>query len=105
MTNNKLFKAVFLILFLSICVTNGISQKDEKISTRIQRLFDKKGQGENFVAWVYFRDKGPGKLQKIEEAKVTLNIRSLNRRLRHGFEDLADEYDLPVYQPYVDLIE
>jgi subtilisin family serine protease len=105
MINTKLFKTICLILFLSIVITSGISQKDEKISPRMQRSFDKKGQGENLVAWIYFRDKGPGKLQKIEEAKVTLNIRSLNRRLRHSFEGLVDEYDLPVYQPYVDMIE
>lgn len=105
MINTKLFKTICLILFLSIVITSGISQKDEKISPRMQRSFDKKGHGENLVAWIYFRDKGPGKLQKIEEAKVTLNIRSLNRRLRHGFEGLVDEYDLPVYQPYVDMIE
>jgi serine protease AprX len=104
MIKTKLFKTICLILFLSIVITNGMSQKDEKISPRMQRSFDKKGQGENLVAWVYFRDKGPGKLQKIEEAKKALNIRSLNRRLRHGLEDLVDEYDLPVYQPYVDLI-
>lgn len=105
MIKTRLFKTIFLILFLSIVFTSGISQKEEKISPRMQRIFDKKGHGENLVAWIYFRDKGPGKLQKMEEAKVTLNLKSLNRRLRHGFEALVDEYDLPVYQPYVDLIE
>jgi len=105
MIKTKLFKTICLILFLSIVITSGICQKQEKISPRLQNLLGQKGHGDNFVAWIYFRDKGPGKLQKMEEAKVTLNIRSLNRRLRHGFESLVDEYDLPVYQPYVDLIE
>ena len=71
----------------------------------MHRSFDKNVLGEKFVAWIYFRDKGPGKLQKMHEAKMTLNVKSLNRRLRHGFENLVDEYDLPVYQPYVHLVE
>jgi len=107
MIKTKLFKTICLILFLSIVITsgNGISQKDEKISPRMQRSFEKKGHGEKFIAWIYFRDKGPGKLQKMEEVRMTLNLKSLNRRLRHGFEALVDEYDLPVYQPYVDSIK
>jgi serine protease AprX len=105
MIKTKLFKTICLILFLSIVITSGMSQKDEKISPRMQRSFDKKGHREKFIAWIYFRDKGPGKLRKLEEARVTLNLKSLNRRLRHGFEDLVDEYDLPVYQSYVDSIK
>jgi hypothetical protein len=104
MIKTKTFRTLCLILFLSIVITSGISQKEEKISPRMLRSFEKKGYGEKFLAWIYFRDKGPGKLQKMEEARLTLNLKSLNRRLRHGFEDLVDEYDLPVYQPYVDII-
>ncbi len=105
MTKTKLIRAIFLIVFLSICITGGFSQRDEKISLRMHRSFDRNEQGEKFVAWIYFRDKGPGKLQKMEETRLTLNTKSLNRRLRHGFEDLVDEYDLPVYQSYLNLIE
>lgn len=105
MIKTKPFKTICLILFLSIVITSGISQKDEKVSPRMRRSFEKKGYGEKFVAWIYFRDKGPGKLHKMEEARVTMNLKSLNRRLRHGFEDLVDEYDLPVYHPYVDVIK
>lgn len=36
---------------------------------------------------------------------MTLEIKSLQRRLRHGLDTLVDEYDLPVYRPYVDSIE
>jgi len=101
----KLFKTIFLALFLAIIISDGISQKEEKISPRLQQALDKKSPGEKLTAWIYFRDKGPGKLRKLEEVKMTLNIQSLNRRLRHGFETLVDEYDLPVYPPYVDSIK
>ena len=105
MIKTKPFKTICLILFLSLFFSIGISQKQGKISPRFQDLLSKKDHGENLIAWVYFRDKGPGKLQKMEEARLVLNTKSLNRRLRHGFEDLVDEYDLPVYQPYLDLIK
>jgi hypothetical protein len=105
MTKNKLYKTTFLILFLAFLISSGISQKDTKFSPRIQGAFETRGPGEKFTAWIYFKDKGPGMLQKMEEARLTLNIKSMNRRLRHGLEELVDEYDLPVYQPYVDAIE
>ncbi|UCE43006.1 MAG: S8 family serine peptidase [Candidatus Aminicenantes bacterium] len=104
MMKTKLFKTISLILFLSIVISSGISQRDEKISPRMRRSFDKKALGEKFVAWIYFRDKGPGKLHRMEITRLDLNWKSLNRRLRHGFEDLVDEFDIPVYQPYVDFI-
>ncbi len=102
---HKLLKILFLILFLSIGITNGISQRVEKISQRLQEAFSRKGQEEKLAAWIYFRDKGPGKLQKIEELRTSLNVRSMKRRLRDGFDALVDEYDLPVYEPYVDFIK
>lgn len=105
MIKSKLFKTIFLILFLGIVITSGISQKDEKIAPRMKLSFEKKRQGDKFIAWIYFRDKGPGTLQKMEEARVTLNLKSLDRRLRQGMESLVDEYDVPVYRPYVDSIE
>jgi serine protease AprX len=101
----KLLKTTMLIIFLAVVITNGMTQMNEKISPRMQRSFDKKGQRDKFVAWIYFRDKGPGRLQRIDEARMSLNIQSLQRRLRHGFETLVDEYDLPVYQSYVNVIK
>lgn len=97
-------KILCVLVFLSVCISTGISQRPEKITARLQYSLGKKSPGEKFVAWVYFRDKGPGRLQKMEEARLTLNAKSLNRRLRHGFEDLVDEYDLPVYSLYLDSI-
>jgi serine protease AprX len=105
MIKNRWFKTVMLVIFLAIFISSGISQKGEKISPRMQRAFDKTSPGEKLIAWIYFGNKGPGKLQKMEEVKTTLTIQSLNRRLRYGFEALVDEYDLPVCQNYVDSIK
>ncbi len=105
MIENKLFRSIMLAIFLAFLITAGISQREEKISPRLQRAFAEKSPGEMLIAWIYFRDKGPGRLQKMEEAKLTLTIKSMNRRLRHGFDTLVDEFDLPVYQLYVDAIK
>jgi serine protease AprX len=105
MTKDKIFKSIGLILSLVFVAAIGISQKEEKITPRLHKAFGRIGQGEKLVAWVYFRDKGPGKLHKMEEVKMTLSLQSLDRRLRNGFEALVDEYDLPVYQHYVDFIQ
>jgi subtilisin family serine protease len=101
MIKKRWFKSVILVIFLAIFIASGISLKEEKISPRLQRAFEKTKPGEKLAAWVYFRDKGPGKLQKLEEVKMTLTVQSLNRRLRNGFDALVDEFDLPVYKNYV----
>lgn len=105
MNKNNFFKIISLLLFLIIAITSGISQEDEKISPRLQRTLVKKRPGEKLVAWIYFKNKGPGKFQKMQEIRMNLNTQSMNRRLRHGFTALVDEYDLPVYQPYVEAIK
>jgi serine protease AprX len=105
MIKNKLIKAVFLTLFLGIFITSGISQREGKISPRLLQAFDNKSHTETLTAWIYFRDKGPGKFEKMEEVKMGLNVHAMNRRLRHGFDSLVDEHDLPVYEPYLDSIE
>ncbi len=105
MIKTRTFRTVFFALCLGILITSGISQKEEKISPRLQQAFDKKSHAETLVAWIYFRDKGPGKLQKMEKTRMGLNIQAINRRLRHGFDDLVDEHDLPVYKPYLNSIE
>jgi serine protease AprX len=104
MNKNKLQKAILFILFVMVIISNGISQRPGKISPRLQKSLVQKSRGEKLSAWIYFTDKGPGKSYKMENAMGALNAKSLNRRLRHGFEGLVDEYDIPVYKPYVDSI-
>lgn len=105
MIKKKAFRTVLLALFLGILITNGVSQREEKISPRLQQAIGQSRHTETLTAWIYFRDKGPGKLQKMEEIKMGLNIQTINRRLRHGFDDLVDEHDLPVYKHYLNSIE
>lgn len=58
------------------------------------------------LVWIEFADKGergPGDLAlRVAAARVSLSPRAIQRRERAGVWPLADWYDLPVHQPYVD---
>lgn len=95
--------SLFLALFL-ILGAIALSQKEGKISLRHLGSVSEENGG-SCTAWIYFKDKGPGRLQKLQEVKASLSIKSIKRRLRHGFDALVDEYDLPVYEPYVEVIK
>jgi len=105
MNRKKLSRAIVFMLLVTLVVSSGISQRPDKISPRLQKDLARKSHGEKLTAWVYFRDKGPGISQRMAEAGETLHVKSLSRRLRHGFEGLVDEYDVPVYQPYVSILK
>lgn len=104
MNGNKLLKSFVFLLFVIVILSSGLSQRQDNMSPRLQRAFEQKDPGETLTAWVYFRDKGPEIFQRMDNTRMSLNARSLNRRIRNGLEDLVDAYDVPVYQPYVDLI-
>lgn len=101
---NRLFKTIILIISLAVFISTGTSQRETKVSPRFQAVLAKGDPGSKLIVWIYFRDKGPGRQKKLEEAKMTLTVQSLNRRLRNGFDALVDEFDIPVYHNYVDSI-
>ncbi len=91
-------------MFFLILGTSVLFQKDDKISPRFLEEITADETG-RFTAWVYFRDKGPDKSQRIEEVKAGLNLKSIKRRLRQGLNELVDEYDVPAYGAYVEAIK
>ncbi len=95
----------FLFLLLAILITTATPQKQDKLTIRLLNEIEESGSEGVFTAWIYFRDKGPGILEGLEKARSSLNLKSLERRLRHGFEALVDEHDLPVYEPYVEIVK
>lgn len=58
------------------------------------------------LVWIEFADKGETDARdlavRVADARVSLSARALERRTRAGVWPLADWYDLPVHQPYVD---
>lgn len=91
----------FLFVLLAILITTAAPQKQDKFTIRLLNEVEARGGAGTFTAWIYFQDKGPGILENLERAKISLNQKSVERRLRHGFDSLVDEHDLPVYGPYV----
>jgi len=92
------------ILFCLLINTVALPQERDKISPQLLDLI-KENSGEIYTAWVYFKDKGPYKTHRLQKARDSLSIRSKNRRLRHGFKVLVDEYDLSVYRPYLESVK
>jgi serine protease AprX len=91
-------------VFFLILGTATLFQKDGKIAPELLEEITADETG-SYTAWVYFRDKGPNKFQRMEEVKAGLSLKSVKRRLRQGLDELVDEYDLPAHGPYVEAVE
>jgi serine protease AprX len=103
--NIRSFKRSFLlILLLVILITTAAPQKQEKFTIRLLNEIENGSAESTFTVWIYFRDKGPDAHEDLENARASWKLKSLERRLRHGFKALVDEYDLPVYKPYVEAV-
>jgi len=102
---NALKICVLFFLVVQLSPLAGILSTQENISPRLLNLITQKGENQRFTAWVFFSDKGTDLAQQIETAYLSLNPRAMQRRLRHrGNTSLADAYDVPVKEEYVDLV-
>ena len=102
---NALKICVLFFLVVQLSPLAGILSTQENISPRLLNLITQKGENHRFTAWVFFSDKGTDLAQQIETAYLSLNPRTMQRRLRHrGNTSLADAYDVPVKEEYVDLV-
>ncbi len=90
-------------LLLFLCLTSSTAPGiKNKLSSRLLNAITEKGGNHSFKAWVFFSDKGPGVQHRIKTVREGLNFRSYQRRLKHrAFNDLVDEFDVPVYGVYV----
>lgn len=105
MNQKRSFRRSFLVFFfLTILITTATPQKEEKITPRLLNAIEERGSQGSYTVWIYFQDKGPSRVQRLEEAKRNLRQKSIERRLRHRFDALVDEYDLPVHRPYVEIV-
>ncbi len=58
------------------------------------------------VYWILLRDKGPDIESRIDDIQKELPERTIKRRLKGSTgKAAADEYDLPVYGSYIDLLK
>jgi hypothetical protein len=94
----------FLVL-LALSFSLSFSQTEEKLSLRLQGRLMLHGEESVLAAWIFLVDKGPDESRLLAEAEAALRPKARQRRLRHrGAEDLVDAHDIPVHEPYVEIL-
>ena len=97
------FVSFLVLLALSSSLTSP--QIEDKLSARLQDRLMQQGEESVQAAWIFLTDKGPNESLMLEEAEAALLPKARQRRLRHrGADDLVDVYDIPVYEPYVEVL-
>lgn len=90
--------ACLVLIALSFRVTGG------KYGPHLSYVLDKTNQ-DHFIVWIYLRDKGPDVQQKLSNPLSLVTQRSLDRRKNvKNANQLVEEADVPVYEPYVNEI-
>lgn len=86
------------VLFFMI----GAALAGEKMTGDLQRELAGKGSAEPVAAWIFFTDKGPDAVRKIQLTEQTLLPHARQRRLRNRPANrLTDIHDVPVYRVYL----
>lgn len=90
-----LFTAFLSLSFLSFKST------ESKIGSMLSKTMDDHSAG-NFIVWVYFKDKGPNAMAKLNNPLSIVSQRSLERRSKvKQAGELLDFTDVPLYSNYV----
>lgn len=99
--HSKVAIIIFLCVVLAVTTISGIDTG--KITPSLQQMIIVAGVNQTQIAWIYLKDKGPDLQQQIR--RVFLTPHCFQRRMRRtAGTDLIDRYDVPVYQPYAEII-
>ena len=100
----KRYISFFIIaLFLSLSFFS-FKPQENKISKSLAATLEN-SDSENFTVWIYFKDKGPSALSKLNSPLDIVSQRSLNRRSKvKPAGGLLDYTDIPVYSEYVNTL-
>ena len=97
-------KTIFTLFFLLITVMS-FAQKSSKISNLLKEKIEVKGSEETFTVWIIFKDKGVDLDQKMDEARASLNKKTVERRKKSMKEkSLVTFLDIPVNKTYINQI-
>jgi len=95
-------KVVIAVTLVLIVTSSMRSDTEDKISANLRMMVQNQGKHTPFTVWIFFKDKGPELDKKIQATQSSLNPRALKRRMRHlKYTPLADEYDVPVENKYI----
>jgi subtilisin family serine protease len=97
----KRYYSLFIIIsFLSLSFFSFRSTEN-KIGSMLSKALDNPSN-ENYVVWVYFKDKGPNAMAKLNNPIAIVSQRSLDRRSKvKPAGGLLDFTDIPLYGEYV----
>ncbi|MCC6865934.1 MAG: S8 family peptidase [Ignavibacteria bacterium] len=99
-------KYLSFLLVLSFISLSFLSFKttENKIGKMLSKALNDSGNN-TFVVWIYFKDKGPDAMLKLNNPLNIVTQRSLERRLKvKPANQLLDFTDIPLYVPYINIV-
>lgn len=99
----RYFSFLMLTAFLSLSFLS-FKSSENKIGNMLSKALDNPSGG-NYIVWVYFKDKGPNAMSKLNDPLSIVSQRSLDRRLKvKPAGQLLDFTDVPLYSNYVNSV-
>ncbi|HWA07703.1 MAG TPA: hypothetical protein VG961_14225, partial [Ignavibacteria bacterium] len=100
----KRYYSLFIVIsFLSLSFLS-FKSTENKIGNMLSKAMENPAN-ENFVVWVYFKDKGPNAMAKLNNPLSIVTQRSLDRRSKvKPAGELLDYTDIPLYSGYVNSV-
>ncbi len=104
----RYFSFFIVITFLSLSFLS-FKSTENKIGTMLGKVLETNSlagkNNENYVVWVYLKDKGPNAMAKLNDPLSIVSQKSLDRRLKvKSAGELLDYTDIPLYQDYVNTV-
>src|SRR5438876_6604644 len=100
----KKYITSFAVLAFVVLLAPSFRAGKGKIGPQLSYLLDNSNQND-FIVWVYFRDKGPNPQQYLSNPLGLVTQRSIDRRMKvRTAETVVDIYDVLVYSDYVSAV-
>lgn len=100
----KRYYSLFIVISLLSLSFFSFRSTENKIGNMLTKALDNPAN-ENFVVWVYFKDKGPNAMSKLNDPLSIVTQRSLDRRSKvKPAGELLDYTDIPLNQDYVNMV-
>lgn len=95
----------FFIVITFLCLSFlSFKSSENKIGTMLGKVLETP-VNENYVVWVYFKDKGPNAISKLNNPLEIVSQRSLDRRSKvKPAGELLDYTDIPLYSDYINKV-
>lgn len=105
MKNVISFLGVIGVLIVLIFAFNIVNINNDKLGPFLNKILQETNT-QNFTVWIYFKDKGANSELQLSNPLSLVTQESLNRRSKVLPQDkIVDFTDLPVYEPYVNIIK